>query len=648
MVAPRPLRFSSRLRKGISKLVRSRRASSMGAISLVLLLRYFGGLQSLEWKWLDVSLRNRPAEARDPNIVIVGVDDDDIEWLGHYPIEDQQLADIINEIQSDAPRAIAVDFFRDFSVGDGSDALRTVFLQQPNVIGVDRVLDGSVKSLPGLPEAQVGFADVLLDADGFVRRSLLGTLDDEGNYRLSMTVHLASIFLAVEGLQLDYGIKDPNAMRFGSTELTAFAPNQGGYIGNNAGGQQVLVNFRSGPAPFKTVSLRSLMQQELDPGLLTDKIVLLGLTANSIKDVVNSAAVQSSNPGLVNGIEFQAHAISQITEATLRGRPLLWSLPDYGEYGLILLFGLGGLWLSQKTRTPSEQLIVVGLVTVAGVAIAHGALTIWGAWLPIVPGLAALTSTGVVLYAFHVYDRGVQAQIQSRQQLIERSYDDIHNGPLNELAILQREVKSADLTLSEAANRIASIDHGLRQVYDALRSQERSQDRLLYLEDSRLPLDDPMHNVLHQVYRTTMKRSQPYFAKIRTFIIKFEPMVETGLRLSQRRRLARFLEEALLNIGKYAEGTTRVKVFCHQHRDHNRILVVDNGIGLAAARVAQRHEHRSGGWGQQQAEALARSLGGTFEREELPSGGTRCELRWPVQQGRWQQLVRFLQFGWLE
>lgn len=644
MVSPTYFRLLNKL----PKLLRSRRASSLGAIGLVILLRCLGGLQPLEWKWLDIALRNRPAEVQDPNIVIISVDDADIEWLGNYPIEDQQLADIINKIQGYEPRAIAVDFFRDLSVGEGHNALSAVFLQQANVIGVDRVLEGRVNPFPGLPEEQIGFADVPLDKDGFVRRSLLGTLDEANNYRLSMTVHLASLFLAAEGIQLDYGIKNPNAMRFGSTEIPAFSPSQGGYVGTEVGGQQVLINFRSGAEPFRVISLQRLMQEELAPDVLADKIVLLGLTANSVKDVVNSAAVQSRNPGLVNGIELQAHAISQITEASLGGRPFLWSFPEVGEYGLIVLFGLGGLWLSQKTKTPSEQLLYVALIGGGSVVIAYGALAIGGAWLPVVPCLVTLTLTGVVLYAFHVYDRGIQARMQSRQQLIERSYDDIHNGPLNELSILQRDAKSTTLTMDEVADRVALVDYGLRQVYDALRLEEQEQERLLYMGDRRLPLDNPLHEVLHQVYRTTMERSQPYFPGIKTFIVKFEPMVEDGLRLPQRRRLARFLEESLLNVGKYAKGATRIKVFCYQEQDHNRILIVDNGIGLAAARVEQQDENRSGGWGSQQAEALARSLGGTFERTELSSEGARCELRWPIRPSMGQQLVSFLQWDWLD
>lgn len=630
------------------KLLHSRRASSLGAILFVILLRALGLLQPLEWKLFDLALRLRPPEAQDPNIVIVSVDDADIEWLGNYPIEDQQLADIINKIQGYEPRAIAVDFFRDLPVGEGFDALRTVFLQQPNVIGVNRVLEGRVQSFPDLPEAQIGFADVPLDQDGFVRRSLLGTLDDSNNYRLSMTVQLASLFLDAEGMPLDYGIKNPNAMRFGSTELVAFSPYQGGYVGTQAGGQQVLVNFRSGAEPFKVLALRTLMEEEIASDILADKIVLLGLTANSVKDFVNSAAVRSHNPGLFSGVEFQAHAISQITEASLRGRPLLWSLPELGEYGLIVMFGLGGLWLSQRTKKPAEQLLYVGLIGGVSVVVAYGALTISGAWLPVVPCLATLTLTGVVLYAFHVYDRGIQAQIQSRQQLIERSYDDIHNGPLSELSILQREAKSSALTMSEVVERMALVDYGLRQVYDALRSEDQEQERLLYLGDRRLPLDAPLHELLHQVYRNTLERSRPYFPSIKTFIVKFEPMVEEGLRLPQRRRLARFLEESLLNVGKYAEGTTRIRVFCYSEQDYNRILIVDNGIGLAAAEKDQQDEDRSGGWGSQQAEALARSLGGTFERTEMSSGGTRCELRWPIRQSIWQQLVSFMQLELLE
>ena len=320
-------------------------------IGLVVVARLTGSLQGLEWAALDSGLRLRPPEAMDDRIVIVGITEADIQRIGAYPIPDRNLAELLETVQRYRPRAIGLDIVRDLPVEPGHQALTAALANMPNVIAIEQALPdvsgAAIAPPPNLPADRVGFVDALLDRDGFVRRSLLGTSNPAEEYRFSLTLRLAASYLAAEGIPLDNGMQDPVAMRFGSTELTRVRPHTGGYVGADAGGNQILINFRSGPAPFRIISMGEVEAGTVKPEWFRDRIVLIGITALSQKDVVNSAAIAGSTPGLVYGVEIQAHAISQILSAVLADRPLLtsWGRRCGNISGLWPGVGLGWDWV---------------------------------------------------------------------------------------------------------------------------------------------------------------------------------------------------------------------------------------------------------------------------------------------------------------
>ena len=95
---------------------------------------------------------------------------------------------------------------------------------------------------PELPPKQVGFSDAIPDADGNLRRNLLGTPTSQG-YKFYLGLRLAETYLAAENISLENGRRDRHAIRFGTTELPRFLPNTGGYVRTDAGGVQILLNF---------------------------------------------------------------------------------------------------------------------------------------------------------------------------------------------------------------------------------------------------------------------------------------------------------------------------------------------------------------------------------------------------------------------
>ncbi|HEY9662051.1 MAG TPA: CHASE2 domain-containing protein, partial [Allocoleopsis sp.] len=158
-------------------------------IGLVVFLRLTGSLQPLEWWTLDYLLRSRPSELSDKRILIVGIDEQDIRNAKAYPIPDHQLAALLAKLQTHQPRAIGLDIIRDMAVEPGHAALSQQLSSSTNIIGIEKALPddrGNIIQAPSaLPPEQVGFADIIADQDGALRRSLLSTWTANGDYKFS-------------------------------------------------------------------------------------------------------------------------------------------------------------------------------------------------------------------------------------------------------------------------------------------------------------------------------------------------------------------------------------------------------------------------------------------------------------------------------
>ncbi|MBE9200599.1 MULTISPECIES: CHASE2 domain-containing protein [unclassified Nodularia (in: cyanobacteria)] len=604
----------------------------MVIIALVIILRFTGAIQSLEWLALDNFLRIRPEEPRDERILLVGINEDDIRSLHNYPISDRDLAALLLKLQSYNPRVIGLDIYRDLPVNPGHTELVAVFQQFRNLIAIEKVLPEQISPPPALPPEQLGFADQILDNDGKLRRILLGTPTPEA-YKLSLSLRLAKAYLADAGLKLENGIRDRATMRFGNTELPRFLSNTGGYVLTDAGGVQGLLNFRSGKERFRIVSLRDITSNNFNPDWIRDRIVIIGITASSRKDFITTAAVKSSKPakGRVYGLEIQAHTVSQIISAVLDSRPLLKTWHDIWEYLWIIAWGCLGIIIAGLTKSPLTNLGFFSLASLSLVVWSYF-LLIWGWWVPVIPAIIVLALNSIELTALYQYDFALRSGIQVRQAIIERTFETIHNGPLQSLATVLKLVRSQDLPIEELRpeleKEIEKLNHELRGIYEFLQREPLAQDNSLYLGNSLiLNLKDPVHEILYQVYSYTLERDLPGFKTIRVKIRTFEPIDERFLNIELKRGLCRFLEEALCNVGKHATGVTRLEVTCSASEGWYTLSIVDDGLGNNSSKE---------GRGTQQFRNLERQLKGKFRRVVLSPKGYLCELSWTASKFWWR------------
>ena len=600
-------------------------------IGLVVLARSLGFFQGVEWKALDTFLRWRPAEPQDERILIVGVDDADIQQAGTYPIPDADLASLIQILVEHDPRAIGIDIYRDFPVPPGHDTLADILETNSNIFGIEKILGNPIEPPPSVPPERIGFVDLPLDADGFVRRAYLGTLPSEttpdpDRFRFSLSLKLAEAYLLEDNLVLKNGLKDPQTIRFGTVELLRFRSHSGSYVKADAAGVRILINPRSGDTPFDIVSMADVLDGRAD-GLIRDRVVLIGITSLSVKDLVNSAAIDSNNPGLIYGVEMQAHVTSQIISAVLDDRPMLQGWADSWEYLWIIGWGSIGILLVPVISRPGWYLFVVGIAALGLTGLSVVLLWSWGWWIPLVPALIVLTINGLVLPSFHLYDRTLRSRIEERQRVIEerqrvieRTYDAIHNGPLQTLSLLLQQKEQLD---SSVGCKLENLNSELRAIYERLLQESLPQEEQLQLEGGHvIDLRGPLKEAFYKVYSETLRRDFPGFDSIKFQVVKFETLEADQLTSDETRSLCRFLEEALCNVGKHAINATRLTVLCAIDNNENLIRVADNGKNQGTSTSTH------GGRGTQQAHALAKRLHGTFQRS-ISETGASCELRWP-------------------
>lgn len=377
---------------------------------LLIALRLAGWLQPLELWAFDLSFRLRPQEPIDPHIVIVGIGDSDIDKVGEWHIPDAMVAQLLEKLKKQQPRAIGLDLFRNAPLEPGHQALTKVFETTPNLIGIEKrigdINNSAIAPNPILKQrGQVASVDTVVDADNKVRRGMLYVTPDDGDAVPSLGLTLALIYLEAQGVTPE---PETINLQLGKAAFVPFEANDGGYVGADAGGYQILLNFRGSARSFRTVSIGDVLADRVPPEWVRDRIVLIGATASKLRDVFetpyNGGLFAASQP--TPGVEIQANLASQIISAALNGRLLIkvWSEPL--EWLWIFAWASIGATLSWIPRyleglegRSLHNNINLGAWTFTTIVLTSGSLGgicylafLSGWWIPVIP--PALASIG--------------------------------------------------------------------------------------------------------------------------------------------------------------------------------------------------------------------------------------------------------------
>ena len=352
---------------------------------VVLSLRSTGILQTWEWNLLDRFFIWNLIDTLEPRIVVVTIDDRDLKAVGQIPIPDSTLAQVINNIETHKPQAIALDLYRDLPVRSPDLYLQQILNSTANLYLVEKIV-GEKILLSNIDRDRIGFSDVVVDGDGKIRRALLAVRDKDEQVKFSLGVKIALHYLQEK--QVDLQRLTGDRYRLGKTVFKRFTANSGGYINADAGGYQILLNYWGTETNFQQYSLTEILNNQIAAEKIRDRLIFIGSTAESIRDAFATPYSQGwfRSPRKMPGVFIHANIASHIISSAMGEHPVLLSLTEAGEFIWILIWGIVTVVPIGKIRYITTTIIYICLISTVLIIICYLAF-ILGWWLPLVPAL---------------------------------------------------------------------------------------------------------------------------------------------------------------------------------------------------------------------------------------------------------------------
>jgi adenylate cyclase len=374
-----------------------------------------GGLQPLELVAYDQMMRLRSNLPPDTHILVVAITEEDIQIYNRLPLSDELIAQVLKTLLSYEPRVIGLDLYRDISYEPGHQQLVDQ-LRSPKIIAIKNLGYADIKGTPApptIPPSRVGFNDIVLDPDNVVRRNLMFADAPEGTL-FSFSLQLALNSLIVQGIQPENDPLYPEQIHWGEALFLPLQSNSGGYQTIDDKGYQILLNYRSATEVARTVSISEVLNGLIEPNWVKDKIVLIGTTAPSAKDLFLTpySPAKKSSPK-TPGVIIHAQMVSQILDAVQGVRPLFQFWPIWIETAWILGWAILGSTLAWLSR--HILILVLGTPLLLGILFS---LSFWlflkAYWVPVVsPSLAFFLTSGTLI-SYRAFQAQRQQQVMMR------------------------------------------------------------------------------------------------------------------------------------------------------------------------------------------------------------------------------------------
>jgi CHASE2 domain-containing sensor protein len=314
---------------------------------LVMGVRSLGILQPLELKAYDHFLRMLPDKEPDPHLVIVKVTEADIQEFAQDPISDRLILKALENINQHQPIAIGLDILRNIPLNPGNQELNSYLQENPNIVTICKFghpqaktkNDLGLKPPPGSPQTSRSFNNINKDPDNIVRRQLIYATPTELSYcqaKYSFSSQLAFRFLNSKGIS-------PESVIF--NRLHELRNKNGFYQQIDDKGYQILLNYRSSGKVAAEISLSQIINNDFEPQLLGNKIVLIGYTTESTKpDVFLTPYTNHPQQKKMFGVEIHAQMTSQLISIGLKETQQLGFLPWWGD-GICILLVSFSAWI---------------------------------------------------------------------------------------------------------------------------------------------------------------------------------------------------------------------------------------------------------------------------------------------------------------
>ena len=240
------------------------------------------------------------------DIIIIDIDDESLEQIGRWPWPRSVHAEIINKLDLESPRVIALDII--FNEPDSNNPVSDVLLARAMrksgkvVLPVFMAQESSngtpIEALP-LPEftfhaAALGHVHIEIDDDGIARRVFLKEGIGEPHW---MHYSLAILSVSDKDIRLDVeAAKDGSEPSYSPMQWSREHP--------------FLIPYAGPPGHFNHIGYSQVLAGLYPKDLFRDKIVLIGATAEGMGDALPTPL--SGKSGIMNGVEIVANIIDAI------------------------------------------------------------------------------------------------------------------------------------------------------------------------------------------------------------------------------------------------------------------------------------------------------------------------------------------------
>ncbi len=392
--------------------------------ALILGVRSLGYLQALELTAYDFMLSQQSQQqVIDDRISMVWLTDADQRAWG-WPLSDEYLVRLLETLLAHKPRVIGLDLYRDMPVpahkGEAYARLTRLLRDNANIIGIMKfgAKDGRGAADVAAPPAlegtdQITFNDVTYDPGYLVRRGLLFMDNGEGTWHEYFGLKLVNRYAAKEGVYLQnlpeglgFASFDAKTQQPGATRTVLpppLPPDFGGYVNSEEGGYQFLLTYPGAPQEFASVDLTQVLNNDFDPALIHDKIIIIGSRAEATPDFLATPFGRwLEGEQRIAGAAVHAYGTSQLLHWMQGDKMGLQSLSEAEENIWIwfwcVLGALMCLWTNSFWRL--SALSMAGMLLLIGSV--YGAFTVhW--WCLLVAPLLGWLGTIVLVTSYDAY-----------------------------------------------------------------------------------------------------------------------------------------------------------------------------------------------------------------------------------------------------
>ncbi|PZV39601.1 CHASE2 domain-containing protein [Mesorhizobium kowhaii] len=296
--------------------------------------------------------------AKPPELItIVAIDDEAVRHEGTYPLSRATLARLVDTIARLGPKAIALDLLLvDPGAKDNDDALARSLSGSASVIAAAAVYPGGEQwtaaegdgPIAGVPNAERFLWPLKAFSDAAAVGVVNVATDKTGTPRF-----VPLLFRAGDRLETSFPLRVAAMAAGGDPEIAADHLSLGGRSIRTDIGHILPLTFYGPRGTIRTISAATVLEGQLDPRTILDRIVVIGATATGTGDVYPTPF----DP-ILPGVEVMSTAIAHLMAGDAIVRDQSVRLADAG-FAVVLPMVLVGLLAWRRNAG--------GLAAIAGV-----------------------------------------------------------------------------------------------------------------------------------------------------------------------------------------------------------------------------------------------------------------------------------------